>query len=135
MAEKPAPREGVAVEVDPRVWVEEVERFDPRSEAREAAEAEREALEGEGIEREVLMLCEDHGGDGTRLRGRLKAYVPLGGAAPSERPYGFVLSPERRGAELYLELLAFGRRHARANERSVYERAHKRVHGRYQDQE
>jgi hypothetical protein len=33
-----------------------------------------------------------------------------------------------------LQLLAFGERHPPSGARSVYERAHKRLHGRYPDQ-
>lgn len=43
--------------------------------------------------------------DGSRLKGLLKVYAPIGGVPPSLRPLG-----------------------------SVYERAHERLRGRYQDQ-
>jgi hypothetical protein len=57
--------------------------------------------------------------------------VPISDSPPSERPYGFVLILTREGM---LALVAFGERHPRAGTRSVYERAHKRLHGRYPDQ-
>jgi len=42
-----------------------------------------------------------------------------------------VFIPTQQGA---LALVAFGDRHPAPGTRSVYERAHKRLHGRYQDQ-
>lgn len=53
---------------------------------------------------------------------------------PSERPFGFVFRPGRGNGRLILDLLAFGERHPQPGSRSVYERAHKRLHGRYPDQ-
>lgn len=64
----------------------------------------------------------------------MKTYVPFGEGPASERPFGFVLSPERDASGPYLELLAFGERHPGPTGRSVYERADRRVHGRYPDQ-
>ncbi len=81
-----------------------------------------------------LRSCAAEGSDGTRLKGLVKAYVPICGAAASQRPYGFVYSPGRDDQGVYLALVAFGERHPRAGTRSVYERAHKRLHGRYPDQ-
>jgi hypothetical protein len=64
----------------------------------------------------------------------VKVYVPITIAPPSERPFGFVLVPGvARDGRLQLTLLAFGERHPRRGSRSVYERAHKRRHGRYPD--
>lgn len=40
----------------------------------------------------------------------------------------------REPRTLELQLLAFGERHPRAVVRSVYQRAHKRLHRRYPDQ-
>jgi len=57
--------------------------------------------------------------------------VPLRDTPPSQRPYGFVFIPTREGV---LALVAFGERHPRPGTRSVYERAHKRLHGRYPGQ-
>jgi len=75
------------------------------------------------------------GEDGTRLAGCLKVYVPLAERRPSKRPYGFVFElAEARDGGVTLRLLAFGERHPRPGVRSVYERAHKRLHGRYPDQ-
>jgi hypothetical protein len=124
----------VAVLIDPRVWREEVERLDARSAARIAAERERRTLEAEGVSRRLLERCYDEGADRTRLRGLVKAYVPLRDSPPSERPFGFVFRPGRGNGGLILDLLAFGERHPQPGTRSVYERAHKRLHGRYPDQ-
>ena len=124
----------VAVMIDPRVWREEVERLDPRSAARIAAERERRNLEADGVSRGFVERCDEEGPDGTRLGGLVKAYVPLRDGPPSERPFGFVFRPGRGNGELVLDLLAFGERHPQPGTRSVYERAHKRLHGRYPDQ-
>ena len=61
----------------------------------------------------------------------MKVYVPIRDAPPWERPSGFVLIPTREGV---VALVAFGERHPAAGTRSVYERAHKRLHRRYPDQ-
>jgi hypothetical protein len=45
-----------------------------------------------------------------------------------------VFRPARDKEQLVVVLLAFGERHPSPGTRSVYERAHKRVHGRYPDQ-
>ena len=133
----PQPSRGarrVAVMIDPRVWREEVERLDSRSAGRIAAERERRKLEVEGISRAFVKRCDAEGSDGTRLRGLVKVYVPLREGPPSARPFGFVLRPGRGNGELVLDLLAFGERHPQPGARSVYERAHKRLHGRYPDE-
>jgi hypothetical protein len=124
----------VAVRISPDVWREEVQRFNERSRARVAAERERQRLEEDGLRRTRLQRCVEDGTDGTRLAGLVKVYVPITDAPPSQRPFGFVLSPGRDQQGVYLALVAFGERHPRRGTRSVYERAHKRLHGRYQDQ-
>jgi len=121
----------VAVKIDPDVWRDEVERFDARSSARLTAQRERRQLEAEGVPLGQLQRCGDLGDDQTRLPGLVKVYVPIIDAAPSERPYGMVFSPEPGPL---LVFVAFGERHPRPGTRSVYERAHKRLHGRYPDQ-
>jgi hypothetical protein len=124
----------VAVLITQRVWRAEVERFDSRSPARLAAERERPRLESNGLALADLRRCEAEAADGTRLVGLVKVYVPIGDAPPSERPYAFVLSPAHGEPIPALALVAFGERHPRRGVRSVYERAHKRLHGRYPDQ-
>lgn len=120
--------------VSPTVWREEVERFDQRSLARRAAERERPRLETDGLSLDDLLRCEPEAADGTSLGGLVKVYVPIGTAPPSERSFAFVLSPARGEPIPSLALVAFGERHPRRGARSVYERAHKRLHGRYPDQ-
>jgi hypothetical protein len=124
----------LAVRIAPTVWDEEVGRFNANSPARVAAERERDGLERDGIALASLLSCEAEGGEGTRLEGLVKAYVPVGERPASERPFGFVFSAESDRDGPYLELVAFGERHPKRGARSVYERAHKRLHGRYPDQ-
>jgi hypothetical protein len=123
----------VAVQINETVWAEEVVRFGRGAPARVAAERERPRIERDGIELSLLARCDPQHGSGTRLHGLLKAYVPIGYGPPSERPFGFVLSPARGVDGIYVELVAFGARHPEPGTRSVYERAHKRLHGRYPD--
>ena len=55
--------------------------------------------------------------------------------ADVQRPYGFVFElVAGRDGGVTLRFLAFGDRHPAPTTRSVYERAHKRLHGRYPDQ-
>jgi hypothetical protein len=122
------------VRVDPTVWAEEVGRFAAGSPGRVAAERERRGLERDGIALTSLLVCEREGAGRTRLAGLVKTYVPIGDRPASERPFGFVFSPDRDPQGPYLELVAFGERHPDlVATRSVYERAHKRLHGRYPD--
>jgi len=121
--------------VDPEVWAVEVERFRKGSPARIAAERERERLEQTGVPRAELSRCAATGEDGTRLAGELKVYVPITDAPASQRPYGFVFSGAGDKDHPYLALTAFGERHPEHGTRSVYQRAHKRLYGRYPDQE
>ena len=122
------------VTITPDIWREEVERYAPRSPARTAADRERGNLENAGVRRTDLLRCDPDGADGTRLGGLLKIYVPIRDAPPSMRPFGFVFAPVRTDQGIQLALIAFGERHPRRPTRSVYERAHKRLHGRYPDQ-
>jgi hypothetical protein len=123
------------VRIDPTVWDEEVGRFAEGSPGQGAAERERPGLERDGIALSRLLPCDAEGAEGTRLAGLVKTYVPIGDRPASERPFGFVFSPEQGPHDPYLELVAFGERHPeRSATRSVYERAHKRLHGRYPDQ-
>lgn len=122
----------VSVRIREDVWAEEVGRFERRSGARLAAERERSGLESEGIDLRFLQQCDAYGTDGTHLVGLVKTYVPIGDGPPSRQPWGFVFDPDRDEAGTYLDLVAFGERHpARSASRSVYERAHRRMHGRY----
>ncbi len=116
--------------VDPTVWHEEVERFARNSQARIAAECER--LERDGVDLLALQRCAAEGAESTALEGLLKVYVPIVDAPPSEHPFGFAFEPNRDADGPYLELVSFGERHPeRRGMRSVYERAHRRLHGHY----
>ncbi|MGN6558635.1 MAG: hypothetical protein ACTHLH_11585 [Solirubrobacterales bacterium] len=117
----------------PKEWTEEVERFALNSPARlQAQRARREIRAGRAPL--ALRRCRAEGApDGTSLRGCVKLYVPLGKPGASEAPYGFVfrLQQESEGG-LSLNLVAFGERHPdNPATRTVYERAHKRLHGHY----
>ncbi len=128
-----APR--FAVRISASVWEQEVERYEARSVARLAAERERPRLERDGLAVGQLEPCAELGPERTRLKGLVKAYVPVSDAPPSERPFGFVFDGGRDQQGPYLAVIAFGERHPeRPATRSVYERAHKRLHGRYPDE-
>jgi hypothetical protein len=114
-------------------WVEEVERFRSNSPARlQAQRARREIEAGRAVR--AWRRCQAQGAsDGTSLPGCVKLYVPLGKSGASDAPYGFVfrLQQESDGS-LSLNAVAFGERHPdNPATRTVYERAHKRLHGRY----
>ncbi len=120
---------------DADVWSQEVERLHPGKPMRGAAERARNEIASNGVAITELLACRAEGEDGTRLGRCMKVYVPLGDRPPSERPYGFVFDlAEGPGGDVTLRLLAFGERHPTPGTRTVYERAHKRLHGRYPDQ-
>ncbi len=79
-----------------------------------------------------MTLCETPGPDNTQLPGCGKVYVPLGKEGASAAPFGFVFQAVLTEEGLAWAFLAFGERHPenRAT-RTVYERAHHRLHGRY----
>lgn len=80
----------------------------------------------------AVRSCDAEHVGGTRLARCVKVYVPLG-LEPSRARWAFVfrihIDRDGRGVA---RLLAFGERHP-ARGRSVYERAHRRLHGRYPD--
>jgi hypothetical protein len=122
----------VPIELGSLEWAEEVERYGPRSPARVQAQGARRMIET-GTANLDWRRCKVDGPDGTKLPGCRKLYVPLGKDGPSEAPYGFVFQLiQRPDNSLAWNLIAFGERHP-TNEktRNVYERAHKRLHGRY----
>jgi hypothetical protein len=120
-----------AVAVDGDVWTQEVERLKAGSSGRVAAEVAWRVLERDGARKDELAACEPEAADGTRLGGCVKLRIPLGKRASSEAPYGLVFEPSLDGrGRLALGVLAFGERHpVREATRSVYERAHRRLHG------
>lgn len=122
---------GIPLVFPPKRWVGEVERFSQA--VQETARAARAELERAPARRH-FEACAARGVDGSSLEGCVKTYVPLD-RPPSQAPMGFVfalrIDRERRPV---LRFVAFGERHPRPGTRSVYERAHKRLHGRYPDQ-
>jgi hypothetical protein len=121
----------VPIEFGSLEWEEEVERYRPRSPARAQAQSARRTIEA-GTKLD-WKRCKTDGPDGTKLPGCRKLYVPLSKKGAAEAPYGFVFQLiQKPDDSLAWNLIAFGERHP-ANERTrnVYERAHKRLHGRY----
>lgn len=116
------------------IWTDEVERLQENSPARSAASRARAGIEADGLARDQLLACDAKGRDGTELPRCVKVYVPLGDRPASERPFGLVFEFTVTPTGLILRFIAFGERHPAAGARSVYERAHKRLHGRYQDE-
>ncbi len=122
----------VPIRFDHEEWVEEVERLDERSASRVQAERARREIEGNKASLD-FEKCEADGEEGTSLLGCVKQYVPLGKQGASEAPFGFVfqLAQDPDGSFVW-NFIAFGERHpTNPQTRSVYERAHKRLHGRY----
>jgi hypothetical protein len=118
---------------DEDVWVEEVGRFTATGPAHTSARVARAQIERPGAS-VAVRPCESEGADGTRLAACAKVYVPVD-VEPSLAPYGFVfvIQAETLGGRVLLRLVAYGERHPSSG-RSVYERAHRRLHGRYPDQ-
>jgi hypothetical protein len=112
-------------------WREEVCRFGAKAVARVQAQSARRAIEG-GSATMTWRRCQAEGPDATKLVHCLKLYVPLEEGV-SKAPYGLVFELQRDAdGDPMLNFVAFGERHP-GNERTrtVYERAHKRLHGRY----
>ena len=131
----PRPPRRVPVSFDADVWSQEVERLRARSAMRVAAERARDEIAAQGVPRSALRACSAEGDDGSRLARCLKVYVPMGDRPASERPYAFVFELAVSGdGGVTLRLIAYGERHPVPATRSVYERAHKRLHGRYPDE-
>lgn len=125
-----AVRRRLAVRFDERVWHEAVRGFSGL--ALEVADSGRRRLELEGLALAGARACEADGEDGTRLAGCAKVYLPLGEGPASERPFGMVVQLARgEERELIWVFVAFGPRHPRPGVRTVYERAHRRLHGRF----
>jgi len=122
----------VTVRFERKEWHEEVERLDKHSPTRVRAESARREIEG-GATTLDWKKCEAKGEGGINLPGCVKLYVPLGRQGASEAPFGFVfqLAQDPDGTLLW-NFIAFGERHPEnPRTRTVYERAHKRLHGRY----
>jgi hypothetical protein len=121
------------VRFDETVWQEAVRGFS--GEPLQIATSARLAAERRGAALADVVPCEARGSDRTELAGCAKLYLPVGDGPPSERPFAFVLrltrDPDGTFAWLFL---AFGHRHPRPGVRSVYERAHRQLHGRFPPQ-
>ena len=115
---------------DADVWAEEVGRFREGGPAHGSALAARARMERPDA-RIAVRPCDPGGPDTTALAGCGKVYVPLD-AEPSRVPYAFVFAfrTEPTSGRVVLPLLVYGERHPTVG-RSVYERAHRRLHGRY----
>lgn len=121
----------VAIEFREPAWREEVERLDQRSAARTQAERARREIE-DGRVSLNWQRCQAANDDGTALPGRSKLYVPLNAAGAAAAPFGMVFRLTCTPDGLAWVMIAFGERHpSNKQTRSVYERAHKRLHGRY----
>lgn len=116
----------------PEEWRDEVERYAPTATARVVAQKARRRIEA-GTARLRWKRCRPEERDGTRLPGCVKLYVPLDAEGASAAPFGFVFQLHQKADKgLVVSFLAFGERHpSNPRTRSVYERAHRRLHGRY----
>ena len=114
-------------------WRDEVERFGHSSTPRVQAQKARRMIEAGGSRLRWKRCRAEDRPSGTRLRHCLKLYVPLDKEGASDAPYGFVFQLQRmRDGSPMLNFIAFGERHPdNPATRTVYERAHKRLHGRY----
>jgi hypothetical protein len=122
----------VSIEFGSVEWAEEVERYDRRSGARLLAERARKQIEA-GRMQLNWKRCQADGPSGVELPGCRKLYVPLGKQGASDAPFGFVFQLiQKPDWSLVWNLIAFGERHPDDQRtRTVYERAHKRLHGQY----
>lgn len=124
----------VSIEFRSPVWAEEVERYAPRSPARAQAERARREIEA-GRTELTWKKYEAEGDNGIMLPGCRKLRVPLDAQGASAAPFGFVFRLSRLPEALAWIMIAFGERHPdNPLSRSVYERGHKRLHGRYPDE-
>lgn len=80
-----------------------------------------------------LLPGETPGRDRSQLAGCAKLYLPISDEPASRRPFAFVLQLARDTQDdvLVWVFVAFGHRHPSAGVRSVYERAHGQLHGRF----
>ncbi|MGI8593873.1 MAG: hypothetical protein ACR2ML_05830 [Solirubrobacteraceae bacterium] len=127
MADRRAARR-LRVRFDEHAFALDVGRYGHRTPAREAAERAREIYASEGVDRAQLEPCAAEGRDGTQLAGRVKVYLPPDATEP---PFRMLFSPVIVEARLELAYLAFGVGHQPKGSRAptVYEIAHRRIHG------
>jgi hypothetical protein len=132
MSTDPA-RRRLGVRFDERVWADATRGFSRQS--LNVATSARRTLEEQGIALEQLLPCQSPGPDGTQLSGCAKLYLPVGEEPPSQRPFAFVLQLARDvTGDLVFVFVAFGPRHPGPGVRTVYERAHRQLHGRFPGQ-
>lgn len=119
------------VRFDEAVWRDAVRGFS--REPLQIATSARLAAERRGLGLADVLACDAVGPGGTRLAGCAKLYLPAGDDPPSARPFAFVLqlAPWEPDSTLVWVSVAVGHRHPRAGVRSVYERAHRQLHGRF----
>lgn len=88
--------------------------------------AARREYELDGVPIDDLLPCEEEGPGGTALAHCMKVRLP-----DPDGKFGMVFRIERRAGKLLLAYAAFGVRHhpRKANAPSVYEIAHRRLHG------
>jgi hypothetical protein len=125
-----ASRRHLPVRFHDAVWREAVRGFSGRPLV--IATSTRSTLEGSGVALEALRPRDANGPDGTRLAGCAKLYLPITDGPPSQRPFAFILQLARdTDGELVRVSVAFGHRHPDAGVRSVHERAHRQLHGKF----
>lgn len=117
------------VRFDEAVWSHAIDGFSKQSKA--IATSVRTRLEADGAALADVLACNAEGPDGTQLADCVKLYLPWRDAPPSERPFAFVLRLRRDKAALVWNFVAFGPRRPRPGVRTVYERAHRQIHGRF----
>jgi hypothetical protein len=110
---------------DDHLWWQDLARTSARG--RTVAMATRHEYEHKGCPVAALRRCEDPGPDGTRLAACVKVYLP-----PPAGLFGMVFRIARGDGRTKLALLAFGVRHPprHSHAPSVYQLAHRRLHGR-----
>lgn len=114
----------VRVAFDEVAWQEDL--LSATGAGRESAVQARARLDREGQEVDALLPCQAEGSDGTSLSGCVKVYLP-----PPAGRWGLVyLIARDKDGRLHLDHLAFGLRHPpRGRRLSVYQAAHRRLHG------
>ena len=129
----PTPRRAghVPVRINPGKWGQEVERYRKDASPLLAAERKRRRLEREGIPILALARCSEEGAEGTSLDGLRKSTFRSVTRLRRSAPMG---SSSSRPGKACWRWSPFGERHPAPETRSVYERAHKWLHGRCPDQ-
>ena len=126
-----AERHRAEVRFDEQIWREAIRGFSGHP--LQVATSARTRLDRKGVALGELLPCEALGRDRSQLAGCAKLYLPITDGPASQRPFAFVLQLARDAQHdlLVWVFVAFGRRHPSAGVRSVYERAHRHLHGRF----